>query len=214
MRLPILTLENPVLRARARKVRSVSPALRRLIGDMIETMRAAPGVGLAAPQVGVSQRVIVVEYADDARADDAPPKLYAVVNPEIVRRSTDMLPGTEGCLSIPGYLGEVERHQTITVRGLDRNGNPFRLKAKDWLARIFQHEIDHLDGVLFIDRASRVWQPEPEEAVAVQAVAPRRASHPEEGTPEGVAPRRASHPGEDTPEGVAPHPSTSPEGSL
>ncbi len=198
MRLPILTLENPVLRARARKVRSVSPALRRLIGDMIETMRAAPGVGLAAPQVGVSQRVIVVEYADDARADDAPPKLYAVVNPEIVRRSTDMLPGTEGCLSIPGYLGEVERHQTITVRGLDRNGNPFRLKAKDWLARIFQHEIDHLDGVLFIDRASRVWQPEPEEAVAVQAVAPRRASHP----------------GEDTPEGVAPHPSTSPEGSL
>ena len=100
------------------------------------------------------------------------------------------------------------------MRGLDRNGNPFRLKAKDWLARIFQHEIDHLDGVLFIDRASRVWQPEPEEAVAVQAVAPRRASHAGEGPPEGVVLSRASHPGEGTPEGVAPHPSTTPEGSL
>jgi len=211
--LPILTLEKPVLRARARKVRSVSPALRKLIGDMIDTMRAAPGVGLAAPQVGVSQRVIVVEFAEEGQADEAPPKLYAVVNPEIVRPSAAMVPGTEGCLSIPGYLGEVERHQTITVRGLDRNGHPFRLKAKNWLARIFQHEIDHLDGVLFIDRASRVWQPEPEEAVAVQAIAPRRASHPGEGTTEVVAPRREA-PLEGTPEGVAPHPSTTPEGSI
>ena len=171
---PILTLENPVLRQRARKVRAVTPALRRLIDDMIETMRAAPGVGLAAPQIGVSQRVIVVEFAEPRDdGEEVPPKLYTVINPEILRPSQEVLDGTEGCLSIPGFLGEVERHQAVSVRGLDRNGNPFRLKAHDWLARIFQHEIDHLDGVLFIDRASRVWQPEPEEAVAVQVIAPR-----------------------------------------
>lgn len=175
---PILTLENPVLRQRARKVRAVSPALRRVIDEMIETMRAAPGVGLAAPQIGVSQRVIVVEYAEPRDDEEAPPKLYVVINPEILRPSQEMLDGTEGCLSIPGFLGEVQRHQAVSVRGLDRNGNPFRLKAKNWLARIFQHEIDHLDGVLFIDRASRVWQPEPEEMVAVQAIAPS-ASIPE-----------------------------------
>jgi peptide deformylase len=194
--LPILTSENPVLRQRARKVRAVSPAVRRLIDAMIETMRAAPGVGLAAPQVGVAQRVIVIEYAENQSDDGAPPKLYAVVNPEIVRHSAETLPGTEGCLSIPGFLGEVDRFQSVTVRGLDRNGHPFRLKAGDWLARIFQHEIDHLDGVLFIDRASRVWKPEPEEAVAVQAIAPS--------TPEGVA--------LSTPERVSPNvPETSKE---
>jgi peptide deformylase len=196
--LPILTLENPILRTRARKVRAVSPSLRAFIDDMIETMRAAPGVGLAAPQVGVGQRVIVIEYADEAQGDSAPPKLYAIVNPEIVRRSKEMLPGTEGCLSIPGYLGDVERHQSVTVRGLDRNGNPFRIKAKDWLARIFQHEIDHLDGVLFIDRASRVWRPEPEEAAAVQAIAPRASQGAALGTPEGVAP--STHPSTSTEE--------------
>jgi peptide deformylase len=179
--LPILTSEDSVLRQRARKVRSVSAAVRRLIDDMIETMRAAPGVGLAAPQVGVSQRVIVVEYAENQDENGASPKLYAVVNPEIIRHSAETLPGTEGCLSIPGFLGDVERFQSVTIRGLDRNGKPVRLKARDWLARVFQHEIDHLDGVLFIDRASRVWKPEPEEAAAVQAIAPR--------TPEGVAPK-------------------------
>jgi len=204
--LPILTSENPVLRQRARKLRSVSPAVQRLIDDMVETMRQAPGVGLAAPQVGVSQRVIVVEYAQNQTDDETPPKLYVVVNPEIIRNSTEQLPGTEGCLSIPGYLGEVERYQSVTLRGLDRRGRPIRLKASDWLARIFQHEIDHLDGVLFIDRASRVWKPEPDEVVAVQAVAPRRASHPGGGTPEGAAPRRASHPEGGTPEGAAPGP--------
>src|SRR4030067_97213 len=130
---PILTLENPVLRQRARKVRAVTPALRRLIDDMIETMRAAPGVGLAAPQIGVSQRVIVVEYAEPRDGEEAPPRLYAVINPEILRPSQEVLDGTEGCLSIPGFLGDVPAHQAFSVRGLDRNGNPFRLKAHDWL---------------------------------------------------------------------------------
>src|SRR3989304_1044690 len=113
---PILTLENPVLRQRARKVRAVTPALRRLIDDMIETMRAAPGVGLAAPQVGVSQRVIVVEYAEGRDdGEEVPPKLYTVINPEIVRSSQEVLDGTEGCLSIPGFLGEVQRHLAVSV---------------------------------------------------------------------------------------------------
>ncbi|HET7011508.1 MAG TPA: peptide deformylase [Anaerolineales bacterium] len=174
--LPILTAEKPILRQRARKVRSVGPSLHRLVEDMIDTMRAAPGVGLAAPQVGVAQRVIVVEFAETKDDDGVEPKLYVVVNPEIVRHSADTVVGTEGCLSIPGFLGDVERYQSVTVRGLDRRGRPLRLKTNDWLARIFQHEIDHLDGVLYIDRASRVWKAEPEEAAAVQVGAPHPAT--------------------------------------
>ncbi|MGH2607213.1 MAG: peptide deformylase, partial [Anaerolineales bacterium] len=155
--------------------------------DMIETMRAAPGVGLAAPQVGVSQRLIVVEYSEAPEEGEAagsapsagtrpvgtkpltpkPPQLYVVVNPEIVRRSSETVEGSEGCLSIPGFYGEVERAEWVTVRGLNRRGDPFKLKVHGWLARIFQHEIDHLDGVLFIDRASQVWRiPEGEAAAA------------------------------------------------
>jgi peptide deformylase len=88
--------------------------------------------------------------------------LYVVVNPEITRRSSEMISASEGCLSIPGYVGDVERHVAVTVRGLNRRGQPVRLKARGWTARIFQHEIDHLDGVLFIDRAERVWRLEPE----------------------------------------------------
>jgi peptide deformylase len=162
----IITLEDPRLRERAHKVRAFSPSLQALIDDMIETMRLAPGVGLAAPQVAVGQRVIIVEWPLDDDHPDAPRKLYAVVNPEITRRSTEMVEGVEGCLSIPGYVGEVERHEWVTVTGLNRHGRPFRLKARGWLARIFQHEIDHLDGVLFIDRATRVWEPEPEPSEA------------------------------------------------
>ncbi len=160
----IITAEDSRLRQRARKVRSISPALQTLIDDMIETMRAAPGVGLAATQLAVGQRVIVVEYREDEADAEAPLKLFAVVNPDISHRSNEMVNGVEGCLSIPGYAGDVERHTWVTVKGLNRHGRPFRLKARGWLARIFQHEIDHLDGVLFIDRATRVWKPEPEPA--------------------------------------------------
>lgn len=162
----IVTTPDPVLRQRARKVRAVTKEILTLIDDMIETMRAAPGVGLAAPQFGVSQRVIVVEFAEESEDPEAPPKppkLYAIVNPEIVRNSLDTEAANEGCLSIPGYLGEVERASTVTVKGLNRHGDPFRIKAKGWLARILQHEIDHLDGVLFIDRASEVWRLEDQE---------------------------------------------------
>ena len=162
----IVTLPDPILRTKAQRVRSVTPQLQRLIDDMVETMRVAPGVGLAAPQVGVNRRVIVVEYGEppeDPQAEAKPPKLHVVVNPEIVRRSSETVVGDEACLSIPGYAGEVERHRSVTVKGLNRHGQPFRLKANDWLARIFQHEIDHLDGVLFIDRAREVWVASEEE---------------------------------------------------
>jgi len=158
----IVTLPDPVLRRKARPVDRFDESLQTLIDDMIETMRAAPGVGLAAPQVGVSQRVIVIEYAEDEEDEDAPKKLYVVVNPEIKEASEATELGIEGCLSIPGLHGEVERALELRVKGLTRRGQPIRIKAKGWLARIFQHEIDHLNGVVFTDRAVRVWKPQPE----------------------------------------------------
>jgi peptide deformylase len=154
----IVTIPEPVLRKKARKVTDFGPELQTLIDDMVETMRQAPGVGLAAPQVAVPLRVIVVEFGDEQN-EDVPPKLYTMVNPEIVRISDETEVGTEGCLSIPGFIGEVERLKQITVKGLSRYGQPMRVKASGWLARIFQHEIDHLNGVLFTDRALRVWKP-------------------------------------------------------
>ena len=157
----IITPPNPTLRQRAHRVRAVTPEIETLIDDMIETMRDASGVGLAAPQVEVGQRVIVIEYgegSEDPEIENQPPKLYVVVNPEIVRHSRETIAGNEACLSIPGYFGEVVRYETVTIKGLDRHGKPFRMKPKGWLARIFQHEIDHLDGVLFIDRATEVWK--------------------------------------------------------
>jgi peptide deformylase len=155
----IVTLPDPVLRRKARKLTSFDADLQTLVDDMIETLRQAPGVGLAAPQVGVSQRVIIVEYGED-EDEDAPVKLYVIVNPEITRFSPEKVIGTEGCLSIPGFQGDVERSESVTVKGFNRHGQPLRLKATGWLARIFQHEIDHLDGVLFIDLAESVWKVE------------------------------------------------------
>ena len=162
----IVTLPEPVLRKKARKVTDFGPELQTLIDDMVETMRVAPGVGLAAPQVNASVRVIVVEYGeeDEEGKTAIPPKLYTVVNPEITRFSKESEVGSEGCLSIPGFAGDVERPLAVTVKGLNRRGQPIRIKAEGWLARIFQHEIDHLDGVLFIDRAERVWKLEGETA--------------------------------------------------
>ena len=174
----IVTLPEPVLRRKARMVTTFDKNLQFLIDDMIETMRAAPGVGLAAPQVGLSERLVVVEYAeeDEETSDEAvserktkPKKLFVLINPEIVKVSEETLLGVEGCLSIPNLVGEVERHAVVQVRALNRHGKPTKIKAKGWLARIFQHEIDHLNGVLFPERATRVWQPpqdvEPEQEV-------------------------------------------------
>lgn len=166
--LSIVTIPEPVLRRKARKVTDFGPELQTLVDDMVETMRQAPGVGLAAPQVNVSQRVIVVEYGDEEN-EEAPKKLFTVVNPEITRLSNETESGVEGCLSVPDFIGEVIRPTEITIKGLSRRGQPLRIKAQGWLARIFQHEIDHLDGVLFTDRAERIWKPETDEEKAIAA---------------------------------------------
>lgn len=161
----IVTVPNPILRRKAKPVTDFGPEFQRLVDDMIETMRAAPGVGLAAPQVGVLQRVIVVEYPENDEDENAPARLYVVVNPEIKEMSPETELGVEGCLSIPGVQGEVERSRALVVRGQTRHGQPLKLKVQGWTARIFQHEIDHLEGVLFTDRAVRVWQLAPEETM-------------------------------------------------
>ncbi len=161
----IITLPDPILRRKARTISQFDQELQTLVDDMIETMRQAPGVGLAAPQVGISDRLIVVEYPENDEQEDSPKKLYVVVNPEIKESSTDSELGIEGCLSIPGLHGEVERSLMVTVKGLTRRGQAVKIKATGWLARIFQHEIDHLEGVVFTDRATRVWKPEPDEPV-------------------------------------------------
>ena len=165
----IMTLPEPVLRRKAHKITDFGAETQTLVEDMIETMRVAPGVGLAAPQVGVSQRLIVVEYGDD-EDESVPKKLYTLINPEITIRSAELEVGNEACLSLPGLVGKVERSLAITVKGFNRHGHPSKIKASGWLARIFQHEIDHLDGVLFVDRATEVWKAEerPEEVVPVE----------------------------------------------
>lgn len=154
---PIVTLPNPVLRRKAHKVTDFGPELQKLLDDMVDTLHDAPGVGLAAPQVDVSLRAIIIEYGDD-EDEEVPPKLYTVINPEIIRVSEETELGSEGCLSIPGYAGEVDRSLAIVVKGQNRQGKPIRIKANGWLARIFQHEIDHLEGVLFTDKAQKVWK--------------------------------------------------------
>jgi peptide deformylase len=177
----IASLPDPILRRKARPVTAFDKDLQTLIDDMIETMRAAPGVGLAAPQVSISRRLIVVEYAEEEEQEpgeveaekeviEVKPKLYVLANPEIVKASEETVFGVEGCLSIPGVVGEVERNLKVQVKALNRRGKPMRLKAEGWLARILQHEIDHLNGVLFPDRAARVWQPQAEEVSAENEV--------------------------------------------
>jgi peptide deformylase len=149
----IITIGHPTLRQKARKVTVFGPEVRQLAQDMIETMRQAPGVGLAAPQVNVAERVIVIELPADEE-EGTPAELYAFVNPEIVKVSREVEEDLEGCLSVPGYVGDVPRHTMVVVRGQDVYGKPQRVRANDYLARILQHEIDHLDGILFIDRVT------------------------------------------------------------
>ncbi len=164
----IVHLPEPILRKKAKAVAQFDKDLQTLIDDMFETMRDAPGVGLAAPQINLPLRLAVVEYAEGADeleegAPEPKKKQYVLINPEIVYASEEKVLGVEGCLSIPGILGEVERHQAIHVKALNRQGKSVKLKVKGWMARIFQHEMDHLDGVLFTDKAVRVWKPEEEE---------------------------------------------------
>ena len=148
----IYTSKDPVLRAKAKKVKKVDASTLKLIDDMIETMQEAPGVGLAAPQIGVSLRVIVVETPEDEDDPQGGTQLQ-LINPEILKADGDQF-GEEGCLSIPGYVGMVKRNMNVTVKAQNRKGKEVKIKATGYLARVLQHEIDHLDGILFIDHIS------------------------------------------------------------
>jgi peptide deformylase len=178
----IIFSNDPLLRKPSRHVRRVDEDTQELIDDMIETMHQANGIGLAAVQVSAPERVIVVEVPiipeDEDEESEGPTdtEFFVLINPEVVRESHETEEGIEGCLSVPGWVGEVERHRAVTVEGLDRSGNEVRVKAEGLLARVFQHEIDHCQGILFIDRIEdpeKIWPVEEgteEEAEATQQV--------------------------------------------
>lgn len=150
----ILVAGEPTLRQKAKKIKSFGPSLEALVGDMLDSMHAVDGLGLAAPQIGVPLRVIVIETppeTDEEGKQVQPGQLYVYCNPEIVKSSGDE-ELDEACLSVPGYVGAVKRATSITVKGQDATGRRIRTKADGLLARAFQHEIDHLDGILYIDR--------------------------------------------------------------
>ena len=151
---PILTADNPLLRQKSKKVTRFGDALEELVRDLQETLHAAHGMGLAAPQIGVLQRIFVVELAeeyDESGTLVAPLECYVLVNPEIVRmRGQEEM--EEGCLSVPGYRGLVNRATEVTIKGQTVHGKPLRIRAEDDLAHVFQHEYDHLDGILYLDR--------------------------------------------------------------
>lgn len=162
--LDIVTVPDPILRRKAHKVTEFDKDFQMLVTNMVETMRDAPGVGLAAPQVGVSLRLIVVEYGDE-EDEEAPKKLYVVANPEIVEPSEEKVLGVEACLSVPDLVGEVERYERIVVKGMNKQGKPVKIKAEGWLARVFQHEIDHVEGIVYTDRTDKVWRPREDEEI-------------------------------------------------
>jgi peptide deformylase len=148
--LPIRIYGDPVLRRKADPVERIDDDLRRLAGDMLETLADAEGVGLAGPQVGASRRLIVV-HPPAARGEEREgPRV--LVNPEVVAAEGPEVTGEEGCLSIPGIYEDVKRRERVRVHAQDLDGEPVEIAADGWVARILQHEIDHLDGVLFVDR--------------------------------------------------------------
>jgi len=145
--IPIRTVPDPVLRCKAKRIKTIDRTVKKLIEDMQETMHAANGAGLAAPQVGHSLRLIVlsVPQKDKKTCDE-----YVVINPEIVKRKGERVV-KEGCLSIPGYIGEIKRSQQVKVKGLDPSGKEIRFSCGDLLGQALEHEIDHLNGVLYVD---------------------------------------------------------------
>lgn len=139
----VLTLDAPVLRRKAKRIRRVDDSTRRLVDDLLDTVRAYNGAGLAAPQIGVPLRALVTVVGEQT---------HVVLNPEIVEESEEEEEAEEGCLSIPGWWGPVRRKTRVTVRGMTRTGKTIKIRSEGWEARAFQHEVDHLDGILFIDR--------------------------------------------------------------
>jgi peptide deformylase len=170
----IVYSDNPLLRKSSSKVRRITEDIEQLVEDMFETMQEERGVGLAAIQVGVPVRLFVVKIPEEMEDPDAGTTLV-LLNPKIARRSREIEDGVEGCLSVPGWMGNVPRHVEITVKGIDMDGQKTRLKASGYLARVLQHEIDHLNGVLFIDHATETWEVEEgeEEALEAEAAAKR-----------------------------------------
>jgi len=153
--LPIRVYPDPVLHKRAAEVEEITAELRQLIEDMVETMYAAPGVGLAAPQVGVLKRIIVIDIGNDDAEKKRPHQLFKLVNPVIVEGRGETV-CDEGCLSVPDIRENVKRKEWVKVEALDENGQPVVIETDGLLAICLQHEIDHLDGVLFIDNLSSV----------------------------------------------------------
>lgn len=159
-KLRILTIweeEREQLRQPAKRVRAFDNRLHQILENMVETMREGKGVGLAAPQVGLDQRIFVIEYPEDTERPEETMQRYEMINPEIVKAKGSEI-AQEGCLSLPGLAADVDRATYVLVKAQDRHGKSQRIKAYDWLARIFQHEIDHLGGVLMIDRAEQVYK--------------------------------------------------------
>ena len=151
---PIVTAEDPRLRTKSKKVTQFGDSLKALVGDMFDSMYAANGLGLAAPQIGVMQRIFVIEMPpeyDEGDREVTPAKRYVLVNPEIVKRRGEE-EMEEGCLSVPGYRGLVKRATQVTIKGQDLQGKPVRYRGEGLLAQAFQHELDHLDGILYLDR--------------------------------------------------------------
>ena len=158
--LRILTIwedEGEILRRPAQRVRTFDNRLHLLLENMVEAMREGKGVGLAAPQVGLDQRIFVIEYPEDTERPEETMQRYEMINPEIVKAKGSEI-GQEGCLSLPGLAADVDRATYVLIKAQDRHGKSQRIKAYDWLARIFQHEIDHLGGVLMTDRAEQVYK--------------------------------------------------------
>lgn len=158
------------LRQKAKKVKQFTPALKQLAEDMVETMRHHYGVGLAGPQIGVMQRIFVAEIPvpedDEIEPHPQSGRTYILVNPKVVKTSNDLVEGEEGCLSMPGWQGLVARPEWVEIRAQDINGRKLKLKVDDHLARIFMHETDHLDGVLYIDHITdkdKLWKVTPDE---------------------------------------------------
>jgi len=140
--LTIRTLPDPVLRRKAKKVRKLNGSIQKLIDDMIDTMRAVNGVGLAAPQIGVPLRIAVIEIPGE--------EVITLINPEVMKRQGERVLG-EACLSMPGYQGEIKRSVAVKVKALDRHGRQIRIKGDELLAQALEHETDHLNGILYID---------------------------------------------------------------
>ena len=156
--LPLREYPDPILHQKAEMVLKIDDNIRTFLDDMLETMYADHGVGLAAPQVGVSKRMIVIdaEQEEDENGGYKKGNPMALINPEIVYKSEETIFFCEGCLSVPNQKAEVERHQKIKVRYQDKNGLEKEIEAEDYLAVVLQHEIDHLDGILYIDHLSRL----------------------------------------------------------